>query len=183
VTRPDGARIHYEVPGQGTPMLLIHGYPLSGELFAKNRDAMSKRFRVIALDQRGLRQSTTPNDEASVEIYAQDALAVLDELKVDKAIIGGMSMGSPVVFEMYRKVPQRFTGLMLIDTTAKPANPGEAGLWDGMAKLVQDKDVAALPPVLLKDLLTGETRQQKKPEAAALRRTPKSPASRTPSIR
>jgi len=168
VQRPDGATIHYEVSGQGTPMLLIHGYPLSGELFAKNREALSKQFKVITLDQRGFGQSKTPNSEASVKTYAEDAFAVMDALKIDKAIIGGMSMGGPVALEMYRQSPERFKGMMLIDTTANPAIPPEAGLWNGMATLVQDKGVSALPPVLLKDMLTGETRLAKKPVVSTL---------------
>lgn len=169
VSRPDGARIHYEVSGQGTPMLLIHGYPLSGELFAKNREALSKQFKVITIDQRGFGQSRTPNNEASVQTYADDALAVLDELKVDKAVIGGMSMGGPVVLEMYRQAPDRFAGMMLIDTTAKPANPAEAGLWNGIAEVVKQKGVGALPPMLTKDMFTGETRVKNKPEVETLK--------------
>lgn len=168
VQRPDGARIHYAVSGTGTPMLLIHGYPLSGELFARNRDALSRQFQVITLDQRGFGQSKAPNSEASVKTYADDAFAVMDALKIDTAIIGGMSMGGPVALEMYRQSPERFKGMMLIDTTANPAIPPEAGLWNGMARLVQDEGVSALPPVLLKDMLTGETRLANKPVVSTL---------------
>ncbi|MGN6283144.1 alpha/beta fold hydrolase [Frateuria sp.] len=156
--RPDGAKIHYQVSGHGQPMLLIHGYPLSGELFAKNRDALDDHYTVITLDQRGYGQSKAPDANATIQTYAKDALALLDKLQVDKAIIGGMSMGGPIALEMYREAPQRFAGLMLIDTTAKPASPPEAGLWNGMVTLIRTKGVEALPMALTKDMLTGQTR-------------------------
>ncbi|WP_034359157.1 alpha/beta fold hydrolase, partial [Deinococcus phoenicis] len=116
----NGARIHYVSVGQGTPMLLLHGYPLSGELFSRNRAALAAAgYRVITIDHRGYGQSVAPaSDPGSLQTYASDALAVMDQLKVPKAIIGGMSMGGPIVFEMYRTAPQRFMGMILIDTIA-----------------------------------------------------------------
>ncbi|MGN2246869.1 alpha/beta fold hydrolase [Frateuria sp. GZRR35] len=65
--RPDGAKIHYQVSGHGQPMLLIHGYPLSGELFEKNRDALDDHYTVITLDQRGYGQSKAPDANATIQ--------------------------------------------------------------------------------------------------------------------
>lgn len=156
----NGARIAYTSVGTGTPMLLLHGYPLSGELFARNRDALvAAGYRVITLDHRGYGNSTAPASQpGSIPTYAQDALAVMDQLGVPKAIIGGMSMGGPIVFEMYRQAPQRFLGMLLIDTIAAPAAPSEAGLWRGVAEQAQTQGVPSLVPVLIKDMLTGPTR-------------------------
>ena len=158
VTRPDGARIHYTVTGSGEPMMLVHGYPLSEELFSKNRDALAAKYQVITPTLRGYGLSEAPSSDATIQTYATDMLAVMDELGVQQAIIGGMSMGGPTVFEMYRQAPERFKGLILIDTIAAPAMPPEAGLWNGVAELAQSKGVDALVPVLLKDMLTGQTR-------------------------
>ena len=168
LARPDGAKIHYQVSGHGQPIFLIHGYPLSGELFAKNRQALDDHYTVITLDLRGYGQSKATGDNATIQTYAQDALALMDKLQLKKAIIGGMSMGGPIAFEMYRKAPQRFAGLILMDTTAKPAGPPEAGLWNGVATLVQSKGVDALPMVLDKDMLTGQTRLKDKAMVDAL---------------
>ncbi|BDP43563.1 hypothetical protein DAETH_35320 (plasmid) [Deinococcus aetherius] len=156
----NGARIHYVSVGQGTPMLLLHGYPLSGELFARNRDALAAAgYRVITIDHRGYGRSTAPaSDPGSLATYAQDALAVMDRLGVQKAIIGGMSMGGPIVFEMYRRAPDRFLGMVLIDTIANPAGIPEQYLWRGMAQEAQTNGPQALVNDLLKDMLTGQTR-------------------------
>lgn len=159
----NGAQIHYVSQGNGTPMLLLHGYPLSGELFSRNRDALANAgYRVITIDHRGYGQSVAPADDAgSIQTYAKDALAVMDQLNVPSAIIGGMSMGGPIVFEMYRTAPERFKGMLLIDTIANPANVVEKALWGGMAQKAVTYGPQSLVGELLKDMLTGVTRLNK----------------------
>lgn len=166
----NGASIHYVSQGRGTPMLLLHGYPLSGELFARNRDALAGAgYRVITIDHRGYGKSVAPADDAgSLDTYAKDALAVMDQLKVSKAIIGSMSMGGPIVFEMYREAPQRFLGMILIDTLANPAGVVEQHLWKGMAQKASTFGPQSLAPELLKDMLTGQTRMNRPGDAKTL---------------
>ena len=166
----NGAQIHYVSVGSGTPMLLLHGYPLSGELFARNRGALaSAGYRVITIDHRGYGMSTAPSsDPGSLETYAKDALAVMDSLNIPKAIIGGMSMGGPITFEMYREAPDRFMGLILIDTIANPAGIVEQNIWKGMAQKASMYGPQSLVPELLKDMLTGQTRMNRPGDAKAL---------------
>lgn len=166
----NGARIHYVSQGNGAPMLLLHGYPLSSELFSRNRDALSAAgYRVITIDHRGYGQSAAPeSDPGSIQTYAQDALGVMDQLNVPKAIIGGMSMGGPIVFEMYRTAPERFRGMILIDTVANPAGIPEQNLWKGMAIEAQTNGPQALVNDLLKDMLTGQTRMNMPAQAEFL---------------
>ena len=152
------ATIAYRVQGHGPAMMLVHGYPLSGELFARNRAALSRRYTVVTPDLRGFGSSTTPDSKGGVELYAKDMLAVMDHLHVKKAIIGGMSMGGPVVFEMYREAPQRFRGMILIDSNASPANDVEKAQWPGFGKQARDKGVASMIPVLMPQMLTARTR-------------------------
>jgi alpha-beta hydrolase superfamily lysophospholipase len=76
VERGDGARIHYTVQGEGPALLLIHGYPLNGGLFRDNVAAFAANYQVIVPDLRGFGQSTTPSQEASIQLYARDMLAV-----------------------------------------------------------------------------------------------------------
>lgn len=86
----EGARIFYEAAGSGPPMLLLHGYPLSGALFAPLRDALQDDYTVITLDHRGYGLSEAPEVPDDIETYASDALALLDQLGIDQAVIGGM---------------------------------------------------------------------------------------------
>jgi 3-oxoadipate enol-lactonase len=67
----DGARIFYEVAGNGPPMLLLHGYPLSGALFARVRDTLQGDHTVLTVDYRGYGLSEapgTPGDVASMPV-------------------------------------------------------------------------------------------------------------------
>lgn len=152
------ATIAYRVQGHGPAMMLVHGYPLSGELFSKNRAVLARRYTVVTPDLRGFGNSTTPDTKGGVELYAKDMFAVMDHLNVKKAIIGGMSMGGPVVLEMYREQPQRFRGLVLIDSTSSPANDVEKAQWPGFGKQARDKGVASMTPVLMPNMLTTATR-------------------------
>ena len=160
-----GARIYYEVHGEGDPLVLVHGYPLNSGLFRDNVGPLSEQYQVITVDLRGYGRSETPNSEGSVATYASDVLAVMDEVGAEQAIIGGMSMGGPIVFEMYRQAPERFRGLILNDTIASAAVPAEAGLWRGVAEQVQESGVSSLVDFLLPDMLTAETRMDN-PELA-----------------
>ena len=153
-----GATIAYRIQGHGPALMLIHGYPLSGELFAKNRAALSRRYTVVTPDLRGFGSSTTPDTKGGVALYAKDMLAVMDHLHIRKAIIGGMSMGGPVVFEMYREAPQRFRGMILIDSNAAPANDVEKAQWPGFGKQARDKGTASMIPILMPQMLTTATR-------------------------
>jgi pimeloyl-ACP methyl ester carboxylesterase len=157
----NGASLFYKSQGSGEPMLLIHGYPLSGELFKNNRDALSKRFRVITMDLRGFGKSVAPTSDAgSIQTYATDAIALLDGLKIQRAVIGGMSMGGPIALEMYRRAPQRFRGLILINTLANPAGTVEKALWGGMGQRASEGGAASLVPELMKDMLMGRTQSR-----------------------
>lgn len=153
------ARIFYEARGDGPPVVLLHGYPLSGALFSRMRDGLEDNHTVITLDLRGYGLSEAPGIPDSVVTHAEDALALMDVLGIEQAAIGGMSMGGPIVFEMFRQAPERFSSMILIDTIAAAASPAEAGLWQGMADMVRSDGVGGIIPLLLPDMLTGQTRQ------------------------
>ncbi|TGN61815.1 alpha/beta fold hydrolase [Paracoccus liaowanqingii] len=154
----DGARIFYEVAGDGPPMVLLHGYPLSGALFARVRDTLQEDFTVLTVDHRGYGQSVAPEVPDDIETYAEDALAVMDQVGFDTATVGGMSMGGPVTLSMYGMAPERFDAMVLIDTNAASASPAEAGLWTGTAEVARNVGKEPIIATLLPDMLTGETR-------------------------
>ena len=160
----NGADIFYQDSGEGDALVLLHGYPLSGALFERVRDDLDDGHRVITIDHRGYGKSTSSEPVTDVTTYAEDALAVLEEIGVETAVIGGMSMGGPIVFEMYRQEPEAFEGMVLIDTNHKSANPIEKGIWEGAeAMLNESGEVSSIIPVLMPDMLTGETRIEEAP--------------------
>lgn len=142
----NGNQVFYKAHGSGQPLLLIHGYPLNGEVFKNNR--MLSGYRVITLDLPGFGMSKlAPGEAVSIENYAQTVLGFMDALKLDRAVVGGMSMGGMTALQMYKSAPERFSGLILIDTTAEPAGVAEAAMWRGTAQ--QAKGVASLVDLLM----------------------------------
>lgn len=128
----------------GRPLLLVHGFTGSGADFADVIEPLAAEgWHVVAPDQRGHGASTKPADEAaySIEIYASEVLALLDALGWATAVVLGHSMGGMVVQTALLAAPERFSGLVLMDTTHRPlrGDPGfielaaTLALTDGMA--------------------------------------------------
>ena len=154
----NGARIFYQVAGTGTPLLLIHGFPLSGQLFQFQLEGLSNQFQVITPDLRGFGKSVAPSGNASTATYAQDMLALMDQLGIRTAIIGGHSMGGQVTLEMYNQAPERFAGMVLIATNPMAASLVEQGQWRGYRRQAATVGVPSIVPIALPQLLTGATR-------------------------
>jgi pimeloyl-ACP methyl ester carboxylesterase len=110
--------LHYSEHGQGTPVVLLHGYPLSSAIWHTQQQGLSDHYRVITPDLRGHGQSPAPDGVYEMETLAGDVLAMLDSLNIPKAVIMGHSMGGYVTLALWRIAPQRFTALGLICSQA-----------------------------------------------------------------
>jgi pimeloyl-ACP methyl ester carboxylesterase len=112
----------------GRPLLLVHGFTGAKEDFTDWLDRLAGHgWHVVAPDQRGHGESVKPADEAaySFELYARDLLALLDALGWRSVVALGHSMGGMVVQTAVLAAPDRFDGLVLMDTShrALRANP------------------------------------------------------------
>jgi non-heme chloroperoxidase len=86
--------IHYEDVGSGQPVVLIHGFPLSGRSWEKQIPALLEAgFRVITYDRRGFGQSSQPSVGYDYDTFAADLHKLLTELDLRDAVIAGFSMG------------------------------------------------------------------------------------------
>ena len=109
-TGPDGTKFHYVEQGSGTPVILIHGLTSSavGNWFNTGiAQKLAKTNRVIALDMRG-HGDTGPSPEDSKGTMIQDVVDLMDHLKIDKAHIGGYSMGGATTSGLLKVAPERF---------------------------------------------------------------------------
>lgn len=153
-----GSQIFYQVSGSGTPLVLIHGYPLNGGLFAYQQAGLAARFQVITLDLPGFgKSSPIVGGVGSTAIYARYVIALLDHLGIQKAIIGGHSMGGIITQEVYREASNRFAGMILIDTISQPASIIEHSEWAGFGVQATRQGVPSVLPNLVPMLLTGNT--------------------------
>ena len=109
-TGPDGTKFHYVEQGKGTPVILIHGLTSSAVSNWFNpgiAQKLAKTNRVIAIDMRG-HGETGPSPADSTGTMIHDIVDFMDHLKIQKAHIGGYSMGGATTSGLLKIAPERF---------------------------------------------------------------------------
>ena len=117
--RPDNARIYWEAagPGDGQAVLLIMGLAYPAAMWFRQMPALTERYRVIRLDNRGAGHTgDVPGAPYTVETMAADCLAVLDAAEVTTAHVVGISMGGLMAQEIALAEPERVRSLCLLAT-------------------------------------------------------------------
>jgi non-heme chloroperoxidase len=90
-------RLHITDAGEGRPVVLIHGWPLSDEMYEyQYNDLINNNFRVIGITLRGFGKSDKPYGEYNYNVHASDIKAVLDKLEIEDAVLCGFSMGGAI---------------------------------------------------------------------------------------
>jgi len=116
----NGVRTFYRTAGDGPPLLLIAGNGMEHTTFDEQLPAFSRHFRCIVYDLRGIGQSAVPDDGYTTPTMAADALALLDGLGIERAHVGGYSLGGAIGQEMSIGAPQRVATLSLYSTFDRP---------------------------------------------------------------
>ena len=124
----NGTTIAYDRRGQGTPVVLVHGFPLDHSSWDALAAQLENQAEVISLDLRGMGQSDlatsgAPQGAYTVADMAGDITGLLDALQIHKAVVVGHSMGGYVALAFARAYPQRLLGLGLVSTQALPDSP------------------------------------------------------------
>ncbi|MFI5801933.1 alpha/beta fold hydrolase [Streptomyces sp. NPDC051561] len=162
-----GATLHHDDrgPSTGLPVLLIHGHPFNRTLWEPQATALiAAGYRVITPDLRGYGDSGVTPGKVYLSDLAEDLVALLDHLDIERAVIGGVSMGGQIAMEIQRSHPGRVRALVLSDSSF-PAETDEGKAFrngladrvlaegmDGYAgevidKMLADYNVAAMPEV------------------------------------
>jgi len=112
-----GHRISFEEYGEGErPIVLVHGLLMNRQMFARLGPALAKRgSRVICVDLLGHGRSDQPDDLRlySMPLFAEQVLALLDHLGLERAVVGGTSLGANVGLELAVHHPDRVEGLFI----------------------------------------------------------------------
>jgi pimeloyl-ACP methyl ester carboxylesterase len=136
----DGVNLNWTSAGKGSQaVIFVHGWTCDLTSWQGQVPAISQKYRVITLDLPGHGKSGSPKDgKFSMELFARAIEAVRVEAKVDKAVLVGHSMGTPVIRQYALMYPQRVAGLVLVDGLvlvaggpagfAPPSMTGPAGL-------------------------------------------------------
>ena len=113
----DEGYLAYEIRGTGVPILFIHGYPLSRQIWRPQLDGLQDRARMIALDLRGHGDSFPFEGPYTMDLLAEDCHMLLKELNTSSPIVVcGLSMGGYITMALYRKYPQLFKAMILTST-------------------------------------------------------------------
>lgn len=121
----DGS-LYYEIHGSGSPVVLVHGFPLSARLWESTIAALQGRWKLIVPETRGLARSTGAHN-ATMARYADDIADLLKHIGETRAVVlVGMSMGGYTALEFFRRHRDRLRALVLVDTHPKPDTPQKA---------------------------------------------------------
>lgn len=114
--------------GAGPPVLLVHGHPFDRTMWRPQTRELARRgARVVVPDLRGYGETTVVPGKTPLETFARDLVGLLDVLGLERAVIGGLSMGGQIVLELWRLFPERVAGLLLADTFAQGRHPRASG--------------------------------------------------------
>ena len=151
----NGKTLHYEESGSGTPLVLLHGFPLDARVWEKQRSALADSFRVITPDLRGFGKSASA-DAFSLAELADDVHALLADLGALPAVVGGLSMGGYVTLEYAKKHPADLKGLLLIDTKAEADTAEGKEGRNKMIELVRSKGSPAVAEAMMPKLIAPD---------------------------
>jgi pimeloyl-ACP methyl ester carboxylesterase len=132
--------------GAGTPVLFVHGFPLSHSMWRAQIDLLRDKYRAIVPDLRGFGQSSVTAGTVTMEQFADDLAELLDTLGVKQPVVlCGLSMGGYIAFQFVKKYRSRLRGLVLCDTRSIPDSAdGAAGRRKLAATLLEKGAQAAL---------------------------------------
>jgi pimeloyl-ACP methyl ester carboxylesterase len=156
--------------GTGSAVVLLHGFPFNRSMWRKQVDFLSARgYRVVAPDLRGLGENKSDGEIATMDDMARDVAALMDELKIDSAIIGGLSMGCYVAFEFAHLFPSRVEALVLAGGRAEGADKAEKKSREQQAKRVIEQGMDHAIDSILQSLLSPRTLAEKPDVASRVR--------------
>lgn len=160
-------RQRYLSAGSGWPLILLHAFPLNADLWRPQLERLPGGWRFLAPDLRGFGPAGAPVSTVSIDEIAAGVLGFMDALEIEKAVIGGLSMGGYVTMALYRTAPERFTGMVLANTRAGADTEDGRSARERMAALVRREGPAAVASEMMAKLL-GVTSQRARPHLQSL---------------
>jgi 3-oxoadipate enol-lactonase len=162
--RISGRRLAYDVyGGAGLTCVLLHAFPFDRRQLAAVGTRLGARARILVPDLRGFGESELDGPYQIADL-ADDVAELLDAMEVERAVVGGISMGGYVSLAFAARHARRLLGLVLADTRAGPDSPEARAARDQAMDLVRSSGVPAYVESMLPKLLgpsaPEETRDQ-----------------------
>jgi microsomal epoxide hydrolase len=134
----DNIALHYFDAGSGSAIVLVPGWTMSADIFERQINELSKRFRVVALDPRSQGDSDKPSDGNTLERHAMDIKELLEHLKLQSAVLLGWSNGVPDVLTFVEQIgTANLRGVVLVDGFLNVGDPSVQKALNGMLQKFQ----------------------------------------------
>lgn len=164
--RVRGIEMAFQEAGTGAALILLHGYPFNSSMWIEQVEALRASVRVITPDLRGLGRSTLSSGPVTMEEMAKDTAELMDQLEIERAIVGGLSMGGYVALAFSRLFPERVRALILADTRAQADTEEGRRTREEQALKALTEGMNPIADAMLPKLLSQAT-LSKQPEIAA----------------
>lgn len=136
-------RIYYEIRGEGTPLLLLHGHTLDHRMWDDQVDVFAQHFKVITLDFRGYGRSSKQREDLHVA-HLDDLISLMDTLKINKAHIVGLSMGGFIAGDMLGMHPERMLSCVMCSGALRSQHPSVSEPMDSAEIATKRAEITAI---------------------------------------
>ncbi|PZE20434.1 alpha/beta fold hydrolase [Paenibacillus xerothermodurans] len=141
--RHNGARLAYKAHGEGQAVVLLHGFCGSSAYWEQVLPLLPDNYRFIAPDLRGHGESASPEGEYTMEAFAGDLAELLQQLRIERAIVLGHSLGGYATLAFAERHPELLAAFGLIHSTAFPdSDEAKEGRLKGM-DTIREKGISA----------------------------------------
>lgn len=156
---------------QGEPLIFIHGFPFNKLMWENQIEVLKENYRAIAYDVRGHGASEVGTEEISIQQFAKDLFLFMDALKIEKAMICGLSMGGYIALNAIQHQSSRITALILCNTQCLADNFEAKTKRMDTIKSIQEKGLAEYARESVKKLFSKTSHENKKEEVAFIENT------------
>lgn len=108
--------IYYEIAGEGEPLLLIHGFRSSMQMWRKQIPVFSPHYKVVTFDLRGHGKSDKPLKPYSIRVFAADIVGLMKALELPPAHVVGFSMGGMIGIQLCLEAPESVKSLVVVNS-------------------------------------------------------------------
>jgi len=154
----NGISVNYRIDGADSapPLVLSNSLGTNLHMWDNQVEELAKRFRVIRYDTRGHGKTTAPQGPYTFQQLGEDAIALLDALKLPRVRFCGLSMGGMIGMWLARQVPARIERLVLCNTAAKFGMPD---IWNQRIATVRASGMKAITGSVIERWFTKDFRE------------------------
>jgi pimeloyl-ACP methyl ester carboxylesterase len=114
----DGLSVNLEGNNKNKPIIFVHGFPYDSTMWQSQIDLLKEKYFCVAYDIRGLGESPAGQGQFTMESFVDDLETIIDELKLVKPILCGLSMGGYIALRAVEKFEDKFSAIIFCDTRA-----------------------------------------------------------------